>query len=266
MAPLSSSSAHGASDEGRAEVELVVRSIAQLGNYDYLIDWIFTQSRRHSASRSALTGSTAPKAARSQACRPARGSDDATLRRTRSRPIGWRRPIHSHHFNFRLDLDIDGRQNSFGLGELKVIKAQGSPRKSVWVHDEKVLQKENRVSSTKERFGAFSIRIRRMRAVTLSATCWKITRTASRYWTRRITSAPALSAMTFGSQPIILSNDTLRETLLIKTREPLGLPQYVKNDESIEKADIVLWHTLSSTMFPWRRITLFCRARSSPLS
>jgi primary-amine oxidase len=29
--------------EGRAEVELVVRSIAQVGNYDYMIDWIFTQ-------------------------------------------------------------------------------------------------------------------------------------------------------------------------------------------------------------------------------
>ena len=29
--------------EGRAEVELVVRSISQLGNYDYMVDWIFTQ-------------------------------------------------------------------------------------------------------------------------------------------------------------------------------------------------------------------------------
>ncbi|HEX6721976.1 MAG TPA: hypothetical protein VF107_10430, partial [Burkholderiaceae bacterium] len=32
--------------EGRAAVELVVRSIAQVGNYDYLIDWVFTQSGR----------------------------------------------------------------------------------------------------------------------------------------------------------------------------------------------------------------------------
>ena len=27
------------------------------------------------------------------------------------------RPNHSHHFNFRLDLDIDGRNNSFMLGD-----------------------------------------------------------------------------------------------------------------------------------------------------
>ena len=32
--------------EGRAEVELVVRTIAQVGNYDYLIDWVFTQAAR----------------------------------------------------------------------------------------------------------------------------------------------------------------------------------------------------------------------------
>ena len=30
--------------EGRAEVELVVRMIAQAGNYDYMIDWVFTQA------------------------------------------------------------------------------------------------------------------------------------------------------------------------------------------------------------------------------
>ena len=37
----------GGAYEGRAEVELVVRMIAQVGNYDYMIDWIFTQNGVH---------------------------------------------------------------------------------------------------------------------------------------------------------------------------------------------------------------------------
>ena len=58
--------------EGRAEVELVVRSIAQVGNYDYLIDWIFTQSGGMRVEVG-LTGIDAPKAVGAQlrARRPA---------------------------------------------------------------------------------------------------------------------------------------------------------------------------------------------------
>ena len=47
--------------EGRAEVELVVRSISQVGNYDYLLDWVFTQSGAIRVEVG-LTGIDAPKA------------------------------------------------------------------------------------------------------------------------------------------------------------------------------------------------------------
>ncbi len=130
----------GGAYEGRAEVELVVRTIAQLGNYDYMVDWIFTQ---HGAIRVevGLTGIDAPRTVRSMTLADATAAQD-------TRFGGLVAPNlvatnHSHHFNFRLDLDVDGRNNSFLVGQLKTSTSLGnSPRQSVWVLDEKRLHRE----------------------------------------------------------------------------------------------------------------------------
>src|SRR5688572_10092435 len=126
--------------EGRAEVELVVRMIAQVGNYDYIIDWVFTQTGAIRVDV-ALTGIDVTKAVlSSNLADPTASADTAhgVLVAPQLSAI-----YHSHHFNFRLDLDVDGRQNSFALGELKTITGLGtSPRKSVWVPEETILHAE----------------------------------------------------------------------------------------------------------------------------
>ena len=105
----------GGAYEGRAEVELVVRSISQVGNYDYLVDWVFNQSGAIRVDVG-LTGIDAPKAV---------GAADVAAAARRRHAFGAPvapdlvAPYHSHLFNFRLDLDIDGQSNSFVLGELK---------------------------------------------------------------------------------------------------------------------------------------------------
>ena len=120
--------------EGRAAVELVVRSISQVGNYDYLIDWVFTQNGTVRAEVG-LTGIDAPKAI-------AGGPGENGNRQ--SAPVAPQlvAPYHSHFFNFRLDLDVDGPDNSFVLGELKTIAAAG-PRRSVWTLEERTLASES---------------------------------------------------------------------------------------------------------------------------
>jgi len=125
--------------EGRAEVELVVRMISQVGNYDYLIDWVFTQ---HGAIRVdvGLTGIDIPKGVRSTTLHdPTAAADTAFGTLVAPQIVA---PFHSHFFNFRLEVDVDGRNNSFVLGRLKTLNVQGSPRKSVWVLDEEVLARE----------------------------------------------------------------------------------------------------------------------------
>jgi primary-amine oxidase len=118
--------------EGRAEVELVVRSIAQVGNYDYMTDWIFGQNGAMRVEV-ALTGIDAAKAV----------PPDGFGRTPFGTPVAPQLVAvnHSHHFNFRLDFDIDGPLNSFVLGKLEKRPASG-PRKSVWVLDEQLVASE----------------------------------------------------------------------------------------------------------------------------
>lgn len=124
----------GGAYEGRAEVELVVRSISQVGNYDYLLDWVFTQNGSIRAEIG-LTGIDAAKAVAAHA-----GAAASTRTST---PVAPQlvAPFHSHHFNFRLDVDVDGPLNSFVLGQLQQRPAPG-PRRSVWVLEEQVVASE----------------------------------------------------------------------------------------------------------------------------
>jgi len=120
--------------EGRAAVELVVRSISQVGNYDYLIDWVFTQDGVVRAEVG-LTGIDAPKAIA--------GSMTGENNNRHSAPIAAQlvAPYHSHHFSFRLDVDVDGPLNSFMLGRLRQVPAPG-PRRTAWMLDEEIVANE----------------------------------------------------------------------------------------------------------------------------
>jgi primary-amine oxidase len=115
---------------GRPASELVVRAAAAMGNYDYLIDYVFRQDGSIRIAVGA-TGIDATKGAASQSMKDATAADD-TRHGTLIAP-GLVAPFHSHYFNFRLDLDIDGTANDFSRERL-VQKAlqNGAPRRSLF--------------------------------------------------------------------------------------------------------------------------------------
>ncbi len=127
--------------DSRADRDLIVRSIATVGNYDYLFDWILDAKGRITF-RGGASGLDAVKAVR------ATHLDDESA----EEDTGWGPLIapnraginHDHFFSLRLDLDIDGTTNRFVKDELYVEEQpEGSKRKSLWRVRERVLENES---------------------------------------------------------------------------------------------------------------------------
>jgi len=117
--------------EGRANVELVVRMAATIGNYDYLFDWIFSDAADIEV-RVGATGLDALKGVASAHMKDASSAAD-----TRYGTLVAPNLVavhHDHYFNFRLDLDIDGPGNSFNHDMYKATTLPpDSARRSIYV-------------------------------------------------------------------------------------------------------------------------------------
>jgi primary-amine oxidase len=141
--------------ETRAKRDLVVRMIAVLGNYDYVFDWVFQQNGTIEV-RLAATGISNVKAvaqelafAASEASgmSAADGADalepngaDAYGRFVAPNLVAVN---HDHFFSFRLDLDVDGPSNSLQVDALETVRlAEDHPRKSIWVVEPTIAQRE----------------------------------------------------------------------------------------------------------------------------
>ena len=107
-----------------------MRSIPTLANYDYVIDWVFTESGELRVDLGA-TGIDAVKGVAT------RSADDPTAAdETRSGMLvapGLVAVHHDHFFSVRLDFDVDGPRNRFVREKLVVdAPAEASPRRSLW--------------------------------------------------------------------------------------------------------------------------------------
>ncbi|WP_455926328.1 primary-amine oxidase [Pseudomonas putida] len=108
--------------------ELVIRWISTVGNYDYIFDWVFQQNGTIGIDAGA-TGIEAVKGVKSKTMHDATAKQDTqygTLIDTNI--VGT---THQHIYNFRLDMDIDGENNT--LVEVNPVVAgndRGGPRTS----------------------------------------------------------------------------------------------------------------------------------------
>jgi len=126
--------------ESRKLRELVLRTIAAFGNYDFIFDWIFQQNGTIRV-RVGATGYDNVKGVKSRtAVEDKDGQDGLYGRFIAENMVAVN---HDHFFSFRLDFDVDGTANSFVRDHLRVKRLPAdSLRKSLWVAEPETAKTE----------------------------------------------------------------------------------------------------------------------------
>ncbi len=118
---------------GRPTRELVLRSAATIGNYDYIMDWRFDAAGSIEVAVGA-TGVVETKATAQE-----KASDHEEQGGPEYGQFVGAHTIavnHDHFFSFRLDFDVDGPNNSFMTHRMTLKKLTNDPmRKSIWVDE-----------------------------------------------------------------------------------------------------------------------------------
>jgi primary-amine oxidase len=130
---------------GEPQLELVVRHAPTLGNYDYVIDYVFSPQGAIKL-RVGATGFDAIKSVdAADMDAPSAKEDTAFGNLIAPYTVAT---FHDHYFNFRLDLDVDGTDNTMVRDTFVVNQADATAaRKSYWTTKTQRFLKEGPVAS-----------------------------------------------------------------------------------------------------------------------
>ncbi|RNB80349.1 primary-amine oxidase [Brevibacillus nitrificans] len=130
----------GKDNVSRERRELVVRWISTVGNYDYIFDWILSSNGTIKIDVGA-TGIEAVKAVKSSTMHDPTAKEDTRYGTLIDHNIVG--TTHQHIYNFRLDLDVDGENNTLTEVNPQIAEnTAGGPRKSVIVTEQKTVTTE----------------------------------------------------------------------------------------------------------------------------
>ena len=134
--------------------ELVVRWISTVGNYDYIFDWVFNNNGIIGINAGA-TGIEAVKGVQAKTMHDATAKEDTRYGTLIDHNIVG--TTHQHIYNFRLDMDVDGDNNSFVEMDPVVVKnVRGGPRSSAMEVRERTVNTEKEAA---QRFDPSTIRL-----------------------------------------------------------------------------------------------------------
>lgn len=235
--------------------ELVIRWISTVGNYDYIFDWVFQQNGTIGIDAGA-TGIEAVKGVKSKTMHDATAKEDTrygTLIDTNI--VGT---THQHIYNFRLDMDIDGENNT--LVEVNPVVAgndRGGPRTSTMqIQQQKVTNEQ----AAAQKFDPATVR--------LLSNPNKENRMGNPVSYQLIPYAggthPVAKGANFGKDEWLYHRLSFMDKQIWVTRynpderypegkypnrsdKDTGLGQYTQDNQSIDNTDDVVWLTTGTT-------------------
>ena len=236
---------------GRPAVELVLRTIESVGNYDYLIDWVLTEAGVIRIDVGA-TGIDAVKGvAAGNMADPSAAKDTATGALVAPNLMAVN---HDHFLSFRLDLDVDGQANTLLRQRLVRQPMDGEARHSRWAVAEAPVVTEGPVFP--EHGGA---------------EVWRIVNPNP---TNALGQQPGYELRPGHSAISLLAPDDIAQRRAAFSAAPLwvtaydprelyaaglypnqnhggdGLPAYASKHRPVDNADIVLWYTMGFHHLP----------------
>jgi primary-amine oxidase len=242
-----------ASYAGRPAVELVMRTIESIGNYDYIIDWVLTEAGGIRIEVGA-TGIDAVKGvmARNMAD-PAATKDTQTGMLVAPNLVAVN---HDHFLSFRLDVDIDGAANT--LVRQRLVPQPGAEMaagRSLWRVVEESIVAEGPPTAG-EHAGAEVWRIVNLNVTNrLGQHPGYELRTGHSATSLLPPEDPAQHRAAFSAAPLWVTAYDPKELYAAgmypnQSKGGDGLPAYAARRRPIENADIVLWATMGFHHLP----------------
>jgi len=236
------------SNQSRSRRELVLRFISAIGNYDYLFDWTFLQNGSIRVSVGA-TGIEAVKGVNSRTVKEDKhGHDTRYGTLVDANTVA---PTHQHIYNFRLDLDVDGTQNSFVEVIPKTIPVQNSPRTSAMVLETKTLRHELEARRSYDLMSNWHV----VNPNVQNANGYHSSYALQKGWNTNPLLTPNdwprkragfidyhLWVTPYNSRELYAAGDYPNQS-----KEGDGLPRWTKANRSIKNTDIVVWYTFGNT-------------------
>lgn len=239
-------------NESRRARQLIIFFIATIGNYDYALNWIFHQDGVLEAD-AALSGIMLPKGVRETKA-SAHGPGFKSGHLVAANVVA---PHHQHFFSFRLDLDVDGPNNSVHEMNTRALPPGPTNPFLNGILMEETILKTERLAQRKMSFpmartwmvvnptaqnalGQHTsyILVPGQNSLPYIAPTSQVRRRAgfinNHFWATRYKADEMSAAGVYPNQ----------------SRGGDGLPRWIANNDNLVNQDVVVWYTLGVTHIP----------------